>query len=393
MSKQNSETLPIYFVTLVPAGEGAIHHELPCWYLAAQHLPLIRLSPVAGESCLKEFFRESPGQIFLRSPFRATILGKIKLHLALIWELLKLRIKKKGVFYIYGSVCTPDIAIALAGLDGHRVIYHTQDFLEPARYPLRSRIERRIARKATLVVSNEVNRARFMQSYYGLTSMPLVVPTALPRDWPIPERSEAGRKEIVGERWTQNMKIVLHLGGYSDVRMGRFLLEAMSKMPDNYVLVFTGMRTGSQSSQECFRQAKLLGIQGRIIAASYLSFPKLLEYAVNSDVGILLYPNDGIGNFYQCPGRLTEYAACGLPFVTSDFPGLEHMVLKFGLGRACDPCCPAEIAQAIRLLVEVTPSDADSRREHIQRQFKEHLAYEQRANVLVEMIRSMLRAV
>jgi glycosyltransferase involved in cell wall biosynthesis len=168
------------------------------------------------------------------------------------------------------------------------------------------------------------------------------------------------------------------------------LLEAVAKLPENYVAVFTGMKDASSECGECYERAKSLGIERRVISKPFLSYGELLEYTANADVGILLYPNDGIGNFYQCPGRLSECAACGLPFVTSHFPGLQNLLFRYPIGRTCDPYSPAEIAEAIQTLAEVSPSEAELRRRQIRKTFREHLAYEHGAGALIARVRAAL---
>ena len=56
------------------------------------------------------------------------------------------------------------------------------------------------------------------------------------------------------------------------------------------------------------------------------------------DVGLLLYPDDGIRHFCRCPGRFSECLRCGVPVgPASKFPSLESPIVKYGLGRTCDP--------------------------------------------------------
>jgi glycosyltransferase involved in cell wall biosynthesis len=128
------------------------------------------------------------------------------------------------------------------------------------------------------------------------------------------------------------------------------------------------------------------------VAKPYEPFDKLLEYAANADVGILLYPNDGIGNFYQYPGRLTEYAVCGLPFVASNYPGFESLKTKYRIGATCNPYDPKSIASAI---IEICGNDDYQREEmrrSVRRVFVENLAYEHEAGHLLEAVRSLLHA-
>jgi len=105
-----------------------------------------------------------------------------------------------------------------------------------------------------------------------------------------------------------------------------------------------------------------------------------------SDVGILLYPDDGIGSFYQAPGRLSEYLRCGIPIIASNFPGLELLVIKYDLGRVCEPTSPASIADAIRTVCEVGSSAASRRRERIRHLAERHFVYDLHAPKLEALV-------
>jgi glycosyltransferase involved in cell wall biosynthesis len=153
----------------------------------------------------------------------------------------------------------------------------------------------------------------------------------------------------------------MHQGGFAGVRCGEALVRALGALPQHFLLVFTGMAEGSPAVRDLRTVAMDAGVNKRIIALDRLSFDEIQRYTAACDVGILLYPNDGVGNFYQAPGRLTQYLACGLPVLASDFPALELLVLKHELGAVCDPTCPDAIARGLSALLEIPPEQRHNR--------------------------------
>ncbi len=47
--------------------------------------------------------------------------------------------------------------------------------------------------------------------------------------------------------------------------------------------------------------------------------------------------------------------AAGVPVVASDLPGMAAIVRETGCGVLCDPTSPADIARAIRSILELPP--------------------------------------
>ena len=302
---------------------------------------------------------------------------------------------KQTIFYLHGHNTTPAAYLALLGVNRRRIIYHTQDYIEPGRYPLWEFFERRMTRRAGWVISNEPNRARFLSSHCGLRQMPIVVPTALPKDWPRPGRDQTLRSAIlahIGRQDSDKCRLVMHEGGYSPVRCGRQLVEAFRSLPEDYVLVFTGMAKGCAARGELDRSIADFGMEKRIVVLERLSFEGLMRHTACCDLGILLYPNDGIGNFYQCPGRLTHYLGCGLPIVASNFPGLELLALKHNLGAICDPESPAAIAEAIRAVGEKSKMELATDAERLKQLAKGELAYETHAWRIEEVVRKIIKS-
>ncbi|HXB97757.1 MAG TPA: hypothetical protein VNZ54_06860, partial [bacterium] len=178
------------------------------------------------------------------------------------------------------------------------------------------------------------------------------------------------------------LRLVLHQGSYAPERCGDQILEALSLLPKRYHLAYTGCRPGPRLDAAARAVASRPALGGRVHFLPELPFADLLAATPLFDLGLLLYPNDGVGNFYQAPGRLTEYVGSGLAVVASRFPGLELLLLKHGLGETCDPESPRDIARAIGALGRPGRAAAGHRRLRLRRVFEEALCYDAGAAVL-----------
>ncbi len=367
--------------------QGAPHPFMPGYWLASRGIPVQIL-------CQGE-----PGLITISTPLgdvpaHRLGIGSAKFSFRLFCALCKARSHHGTAFLVHSHVCTPAAWVALSGVSRRRLIYYTQDFLEPGRHPEWEWFERRFARRAQWVISNEPNRARFLASHYRLRRMPTVVPTALPKAWPRPQRDQDLRNSILarlGRKDNAACRIVMHEGGYATVRCGRHLVEAFEHLPEDFVLVFTGMLKGSAAAQELDGLTKEAGLQSRVLPLERLTFEDLLRHTACCDLGILLYPNDGIGNFYQCPGRLTHYIGCGLPVVASDFPGLELQISKNDLGAVCNPESAEAIARAIRQVGDRPRPQLAQQAEVLKDLSRNELAYETNAWRIEEIVKSALK--
>jgi glycosyltransferase involved in cell wall biosynthesis len=368
-------------------GELAPHPLVGAMWLASRGFPLECLVPKDGPAET----RETPLGTLKLEGYGAN--SQIATQLRLLARVVSKRLKSRGgtVFYVHNSPICPAAWLGLLGVPPRRVIYHTQNFLEPGRHRHWEFFEKRMARRAGHVICNDPSRARFMASHYGLRAVPEVVRTGLPAAWPIPPFDPMLRTLLLdrlGLSGVDQARIVFHAGPFSSVRCSQEVIAALALLPPRYGLVFTGAAPGSPAAEAGAAAVRAAGTEGRAVFVEPLPFQQLLEHMAASDVGLLLYPNDGVGNFFQAPGRLTEYVSCGLPVVASAFPGLESVVLKHHLGAACDSASPIDIAAAIQQVCARSPAEVAGERERLRKLAKNDLSFDRDAPRLERIVRS-----
>ncbi len=288
-------------------------------------------------------------------------ISAVKLLKDIIIKMVNIR---PDLIYIQGAQQTP-LILWLLIFKKKPVIYHTQDFLGPGQHYFYELCEKLISRRANYVIINEPNRARFFASNYKIKNFPEIIRTALPSWWKVPVRNDEIRSQLVKKTIVQDSKgarLIVAGGGYHNSRMSPELLEGFSFLPNNFILIFTGMEYKSKQQIACEKHIKKLGLDNRIIFLGKLSYSELLNVYAACDIGILLYPNNGVGHYYQAPGRLTEYLRCGLSIVCSNFPNLELLNLQHKLGEVADPYCSSSIKDAIFSLGNLSDEELELNR-------------------------------
>ncbi len=330
----------VFITTMDP--DTTPHAEWIPWTLERAGWRVTTVTPEGRGSLLREVLG---GRWMCRTfPFGRAA-NRLRGEYALLRELLKARFGPESVIYLHSQGLGWRAALVFLGpLFGKRLVYHNPDYYDPIAYPIRAALEGLLARKCDLIVSHEFHRGYIMRAAYRLRCPVLVSPPHLSMGWPIPPPSAERRREMAGER-EDAFLLRLH-SGFHPRRMVPQLFEALAVLPDRFRLVMTGRPDGSPDPAAA-RLARKLGVFDRVVTLPRVNYRTMLEYTASSDAGILLYSNNDLGNFFQAPGRLTEYLACGLPVVASRFTGIENLVLRYGIGRCAETGDPTALADAI----------------------------------------------
>lgn len=269
---------------------------------------------------------------------------RLRHELAVMRALLRARAGRFDVIYVCGQFLASRAALMLAGpLLGKRVVYHNADFFDPIAHPWHCRMEGRLSRKSWLYINDEYHRGYITQSYYRLDCPVVIAPPNLPSAWPQPRRTPEKRAALVGNG-PENAFVVMNCGPYTDLRMMPQLLEALTLLPENFRLAWTGAAFRKGEVDELLAR---LGLGSRVVRLPRLEYNEMLAYAAAADVGALLVANNDLGNFFGAEGRLTQYLIADLPVLASEHTGLENTVMRYGLGLCTDAEHPAAIAQSL----------------------------------------------
>lgn len=263
------------------------------------------------------------------------------------------------------SVITLSLAVALRKRFGGLIVYDANDIDSEAgrmaRLPgpwkqLLRRHERRLARAADAVVTVSDPYAQVLGRILG-RPVDAVVRNAAVVDGgdvePTPgdvQRSDRFQQlfDLPAER-----RIVLYTGQVMRGRGLRQLFEAIS-LVDEADLVIAGFGPDYERYQSI---AEALPHRDRIHFAGSVTPAQIPDWTRGADVAAMPVQPDTLNHRLNTPTKLYDAIGVGVPVVASDLPGIAPIVTETGCGVLCDPTDPADIARAIRDVIDAPEAD------------------------------------
>ncbi|MEM7682696.1 MAG: glycosyltransferase family 4 protein [Planctomycetota bacterium] len=276
------------------------------------------------------------------------------------------------VLYLQSQALAARAALALTGAGRKtKVVYHTMDYFDPNDYPKHYRLEKKLCRRSDLYINNEFHRGYLTHVHYGIKGKTITAPPNLPTHLKLPEPSGNTLEKSGLSRGPDDFVLMLH-GGYSNMRAGDEMLEALTLLPPRFKAVMTGkIGPGDDLAQRLDK----LGLTDRVARIGRLDYLDMLAHTVECDAGLLLYGNTDLGAMFTAPGRMTEYLACGLPVVATNHTGLENLVHRYRLGVTVDSTQPRRIADGVEQLAERVRAGAFPK-DDMRRAFRETFAFD-----------------
>ena len=285
----------------------------------------------------------------------------------------------------------PDaIACMLTGAQGrHKLtVAHLHEHPSPGVYDSTTDrialgyVRRRIGAADVLVVA-DARRGQLLRERWGLAAAPLVVRNCPRRLDSVPEPRLAG---VLSEHGLGAGQVVYYQGSIGAHAGLEDLVSTMPSWPLRSLFVLAGRVTREfrGTLETC---AAAVGVAGRLCFLGQIPYRELFGLAAGANVGVSLL-NPASEQWRLAAGasnKRFEYAALGLPQVTTAAPGIEETFVSRGMALAVPWGDRAALAAAINRLLR----DPELRRRMGERARATHLSeynYEGEFAPVLEMI-------
>jgi len=321
--------------------------------------------------------------------------GSIRTHTTAGYRLARaLSADPPDLLYVVDSWSLPAFRLARFMAPGLRHvpwIYHTFDWMDPGSHPLHEVMEHRACLHADGVVNVDRSRARMQQAIYRLPSMPHVLPNYLSRREKIPLRDEDTRAGLIpGGRSGPDTVLLCYPTVASRARLTMELIDSLPAVDERVCLVT--FASDDEYGNGCRRRCAELGVSHRVLFHETVPYSRLLEIVVACDIGAVFHDYRASSGYFMCnPDRVSLFAACGIPFVGSNYPNMEALVYRHQLGACCDPTDPAAIAVTVNQLVSGGAAAIAVLGRRVRDAFEQDLHFEKHEGPWLAYVRQRLR--
>lgn len=145
-------------------------------------------------------------------------------------------------------------------------------------------------------------------------------------------------------------RLVIYEGYLTYGRCLLNLIRSSKYLSENATLVFIGKALPWWKKHAVHLLLKKT-YNRKIRVLPWIPGKKLLENIKDACVGIIIYDNTKLNNYYCEPGKLSDYIISGIPVVVPNFPTIAPVVKKYSIGGVFNSSAPKEIAEAINKVI------------------------------------------
>lgn len=195
-------------------------------------------------------------------------------------------------------------------------------------------------KRCDVILHAERNRLDYFRKHYPGSDIPQFVVENFP--WHIKEQTKCPPLD-------DRIKL-LYLGGFGHNRFTEEIIDVFSQMDETVNLDIVGFGKPSYVDSIKKRIAKKCGENVRVKpAVPYVKIPELLtEY----HIGIALYRNTNLNNYYCAPNKVYDYLMNGMPVIANAYPGLVGVLEKRKVGACIDEVSLPAIREALDKITE-----------------------------------------
>jgi glycosyltransferase involved in cell wall biosynthesis len=252
------------------------------------------------------------------------------------------------IFYLLfkkmDAICCIDLDTILPGLyisrlkkvkriyDAHELFCEMKEVVtRPKVYHAWKRIEKFTVPKFSFGYTVSKPIAGEFEKMYG-------VKYELIRNVPLPENSFLREKKE---------KYILYQGAVNEGRSFETLIPAMKNVDGKLIICGDG---------NFMQQAKKLVTENyladKVIFKGMISPDKLKNYTLNATIGITLFENTGISNYYSLANRFFDYIQAGVPQLCVDYPAYREINKEYKIALLISDLTSETIALSLNNLLQ-----------------------------------------
>lgn len=208
----------------------------------------------------------------------------------------------------------------------------------------------------------------------------------------VPERDEGALearqlRDLPGaERVAPEAPIVLYVGGVMSGRGIEGVVEALPEVPAAHMVFLGG--GGGPHAPAILELAARLGVADRVHLLPPVPPDEVIPYAASATIGVSAAIPTCLNYAYSMPNKLFQPMAAGIPVLASDFPQVNAVVAGSEAGVTVDMTRPAEIAAALRAVID-DPQRAAEMGRNGRRAVEERYNWDVAGGLLVEIYRGI----
>jgi len=218
--------------------------------------------------------------------------------------------------------------------DAHEIIIPMKDERIGARKKLFYQLEKRSIASFNLVIAANYQRGKIMQDHYKLQMLPLVI-LNIPNlsDRLISDISNLKSKYPQLNILDNSLFTFVYQGAITSIRKLEKIFSVIVEIPNSQLVIIGG---GEAEYIKLLNNYFLELGYDRVTFLGKIAPDDMYGIMQYCDFGIISYSMDDYNNLYCAPNKIYEYAAFGLPMITSNHTLFKEIFREYRIGVAVE---------------------------------------------------------
>ena len=165
------------------------------------------------------------------------------------------------------------------------------------------------------------------------------------------------------------------------------LIQSVQFFNPNIVLVFIG------ELNEYYRQVLLPEVEKndlseKVYFIPYIQPDQIMPYVVSADLGMVIYKNTNLNNYYCAPTKFYEYIMAEVPVIACNFPEILFTLQQYKIGLTFDPDDPKSIAQAVNQFLRLNEQEISEIKQNLKKA-RDRYTWENESQTFMEALQTL----